>query len=192
METLPPAGKFHFHQSVFLMGMMTVYEVTEKKEYLDYIQAYFDLLIDKQGNVVFERDQLDSLQVRFLLFKLYELTHDNKYLLASHKLRATLDTINRTSENGFWHKDAYPYQMWLDGLFMAGPFLVKYGKQFNQLELIQQVLYHEYLMRKHMHDKKQAYFNMLGMKRKFSLGQILKQGVLRNFGGAQMAGWEQL
>ncbi len=28
----------------------------------------------------------------------------------------------RTEEGGFWHKDIYPHQMWLDGLYMAEPF----------------------------------------------------------------------
>lgn len=153
-ETLPPAGRFHYHQSVFLMGMMMVYDTTGEQEYLDYTRGYFDSLIDDQGNLVFDRDQLDAIQVGLLLFKLYDLTNENKYLIATHKLRATLDTINRTSENGFWHKDKYPYQMWLDGLFMAGPFLVEYGKRFNQLDLVQLVLYQEHLMRKHMLDEK--------------------------------------
>ena len=33
---------------------------------------------------------------------------------------------------GFWHKLRYPHQMWLDGIFMASPYLVQYGATFNE------------------------------------------------------------
>ncbi len=38
----------------------------------------------------------------------------------------------RTSEGGFWHKLRYPHQMWLDGIFMASPYLVQYGSTFQE------------------------------------------------------------
>ncbi|MDE1548620.1 glycoside hydrolase family 88/105 protein [Jeotgalibaca caeni] len=149
---LPPAMTFHYHQSVFLLGMLRVWEETGNEEYFTYIKGYYDALIDDEGNFVYERDQLDSIQVGILLFKLHEVTGHKKYMIAARKLRSIIDTINRTSENGFWHKDKYPYQMWLDGLFMAGPFLVKYANQFHEKDLIQTVLYQERLMRKNMTD----------------------------------------
>lgn len=149
---LPPEMTFHYHQSVFLLGMMQVWEETGNDEYFDYIKGYYDALIDDQGNFIYERDQLDSIQVGILLFKLHEVTGDERYMIAARKLRAIIDTVNRTSENGFWHKDKYPYQMWLDGLYMAGPFLVKYANKFHEKDLIQTVLYQQRLMRKNMTD----------------------------------------
>jgi unsaturated rhamnogalacturonyl hydrolase len=153
-EELPPVGDFHYHQGVFLYGMYRVYQATGKKEYLEYIKAYFDNLIDEYGNVRFERDQLDSTMAGILLFPLYEETKDQRYMIVAKRLRSALETINRTSENGFWHKEKYPYQMWLDGLFMGGPFMLLYAEHFNEEELIQHVLLQEKLMRKHMTDEK--------------------------------------
>jgi unsaturated rhamnogalacturonyl hydrolase len=153
-EELPPENWFHYHQGVFLYGMYRVWEATGKEEYFNYIQAYFDHLIDEEGNVVFERDQLDSTMAGILLFPLYEKTKNPKYMIAAKRLRSALDTINRTSENGFWHKEKYPYQMWLDGLFMGGPFMLMYSKHFQEEELVQHVLLQEKLMRKHMTDPK--------------------------------------
>lgn len=151
---LPPAMRFHYHQSVFLLGMLRVWEETGNDEYFQYIKGYYDALIDDEGNFEYDRDQLDAIQVGILLFKLHEETGHKKYMIAARKLRHIIDTINRTTENGFWHKDKYPYQMWLDGLFMAGPYLVKYANQFHEKDLIQVVLYQERLMRKHMTDPK--------------------------------------
>lgn len=149
---LPPANRWHYHQSVFLYGMLRVWEATGKQEYFDYTKAYVDNLLDDEGNFFFARDELDSIQVGILLFPLYEQTKERKYMIAAKKLRNLLNTINKTSEGGFWHKDKYPYQMWLDGLFMAGPFMLMYDKHFQESELIQSVLLQEKLMRTHMRD----------------------------------------
>ncbi|WP_375138408.1 MULTISPECIES: glycoside hydrolase family 105 protein [unclassified Bacillus (in: firmicutes)] len=151
-EELPPANSFHYHQGVFLYGMLRVWEATGKDEYFDYMKAYIDSLIDEEGNLYFARDELDSVQAGILLFPLYKKTKHRKYMIAARKLRQLLETINRTEEGGFWHKDKYPYQMWLDGLFMAGPFMLLYSKNFQEDDLIQTVLRQEKLMRKNMTD----------------------------------------
>lgn len=31
----------------------------------------------------------------------------------------------------FWHKDIYPNQVWLDGLYMGQPFYLEYETKFN-------------------------------------------------------------
>lgn len=151
---LPPANRWHYHQSVFLYGMLRVWEATGNDEYFAYTKAYVDNLLDDEGNFFFARDELDSIQVGILLFPLYEATKDEKYLIAAKKLRNLLNTINKTSEGGYWHKDKYPYQMWLDGLFMAAPFMLMYNQHFQESELIQDVFLQERLMRKHMKDPK--------------------------------------
>ncbi|KKK33602.1 glycosyl hydrolase family 88 [Mesobacillus campisalis] len=153
-EELPPLKWFHYHQGVFLYGMMRVYEATGNEEYFEYIKGYYDSLIDEYGNVCFHRDELDSTMTGILLFPLYEKTGDPRYMIAAKRLRSALDTLNRTSENGFWHKEKYPYQMWLDGLFMGGPFMLMYSQHFHEEELIQTVIRQESLMRKHMTDPK--------------------------------------
>lgn len=153
-DELPPASRFHYHQSVFLMGTYAVYQETKNQEYLDYIMNYFNNIIDENGNFEYRREELDTLQVGFLLFDLYEITEDQRYKIAIKKLVSMIDCFNMTTEFGFWHKDKYPYQMWLDGLYMAGPFMLRAAKFLHRPELIQQVLYQERLMRKHMFDKK--------------------------------------
>jgi len=36
------------------------------------------------------------------------------------------------NEGAFWHKEVYPYQIWLDGLYMAEPFYAQYGRDFGE------------------------------------------------------------
>jgi unsaturated rhamnogalacturonyl hydrolase len=59
------------------------------------------------------------------------VTGKEKYLKACHQLYAQLQKHPRTNEGGFWHKKIYPYQMWLDGLYMGQPFYAEYASLMN-------------------------------------------------------------
>ena len=37
----------------------------------------------------------------------------------------------RTKEGNFWHKNIYPDQVWLDGLYMCQPFYMEYETRFH-------------------------------------------------------------
>lgn len=129
---LPPAHRWHYHQGVFLCGMELLWEAVREDRYLEYIGQYVDDLVDDQGNFYFARDELDAVQAGLLLFTLHERTGKGKYRTAADKLRNLLLTVNRTAEGGYWHKDKYPYQMWLDGLYMAGVFSLKYANAYGE------------------------------------------------------------
>ncbi|MFC6648709.1 glycoside hydrolase family 105 protein [Paenibacillus rhizoplanae] len=150
---LPPAHRWHYHQGVFLCGMELLWKTLREDRYIDYIKQYVDDLVDEQGNFDFARDELDAVQAGLLLFTLYERTGKRKYREAAVKLRHLLLTLNRTSEGGYWHKDKYPNQMWLDGLYMAGVFSLKYANTYRDDALRAEVLHQERLMRKYMKDE---------------------------------------
>lgn len=153
---MPPAHRWHYHQGVFLCGMEMLWAIVREDRYDAYIRDYVDGLVDADGNLLFARDELDAIQAGLLLFRLYERTGDPRYRAAAGKLRRLFDTLNRTSEGGFWHKDKYPYQMWLDGLYMGGVFALKYAAAFEDRDgaagLREMVLQQERLMRGHMRD----------------------------------------
>lgn len=155
-ELLPPANRWHYHQGIFLYGMLKVWEKVGTEAYLTYPKGYADALIDAHGSFLFARDELDSIMPGLLLLALDDRFggSDSRYRTASEKLRQLFNTLNRTSENGFWHKDKYPYQMWLDGLYMGGVFALQYAKRYGDDSLVEMVVYQESLMRKNMYDAK--------------------------------------
>jgi len=153
-EELPPAGRWHYHQGIFLEGMLQVWKRTGNEAYLLYPKRYVDKLVDEDGNFLFARDELDSIMPGLLLLELDERFGERRYGIAAHKLRSLFRTLNRTSEGAFWHKDKYPHQMWLDGLYMGGVFALRYAARYGDVELVPMVTAWEKLMRKHMADEK--------------------------------------
>jgi unsaturated rhamnogalacturonyl hydrolase len=152
-EQLPPAGRWHYHQGVFLLGMERLRQKTGDARYLKYIQGYVDNLISPSGALVYQ-ETLDDRMPALLLFPLMEATKDPRYKIALDTLLARLRKWPSTSEGGFWHKDTYPNQMWLDGLWMAQPLAVKYAKTFNEPALYDQAVRQALLMQKHLQDPK--------------------------------------
>ncbi|WP_141500619.1 glycoside hydrolase family 88/105 protein [Paenibacillus luteus] len=153
-EELPPARRWHYHQGVFLCGMELLWQAGGEDRYAAYIKRYVDQLIDDHGNFDFARDELDAIQAGLLLFRLDQEGDSRKYRIAADKLRSLFHTLNRTSEGGFWHKDKYAYNMWLDGLYMGGVFAFKYANAYDEPDLRQMVLHQEQLMRQHMKDER--------------------------------------
>ena len=67
-KDLPPAGRYHYHQGVFLSGMQKIYGITKEKIYFDYIKAWIDSLVEEDGYFpVFEEDEMDDYQPSVLL-----------------------------------------------------------------------------------------------------------------------------
>ena len=61
-----------------------------------------------------------------MLFDLYDMTGKEKYLKAIERLHAQIVEQPRTNTGNFWHKQIYPNQIWLDGIYMAQVFYVRY------------------------------------------------------------------
>ena len=67
-----------------------------------------------------------------ILLLLYKETGLQKYKTAATTIRTTFDTCPRTEDRGFWHALSRQHQLWLDGVYMSLPFLVRYGASFNE------------------------------------------------------------
>lgn len=51
-----------------------------------------------------------------------KLTGDPRYAAGVRRAFDALEHYPRTETGNFWHKDIYPHQVWLDGLYMGMPF----------------------------------------------------------------------
>ncbi|SMX46017.1 glycoside hydrolase family 88/105 protein [Actibacterium lipolyticum] len=83
---------------------------------------------------------IDNIQSGRTLLYLHEVTGQSKYLDAAACLIDQLATHPRTKSGVYWHKLRYPWQIWLDGLYMGVPFQIGYGQRTNQPDLVADAL----------------------------------------------------
>lgn len=146
---LPPKGQFHYHQGVFLSGMHQIYQICGEEKYFQYIKDWVDSIVDENGAIdSYNPGMLDDLQAGNLLFPLLERTGDERYQMALDEIVDVVANFWRNELGGFWHKKWHPNQMWLDGLYMAGPLSASYGRKFDKPEMIDCAIEQALLMRR--------------------------------------------
>ncbi len=123
-------AKWSYDQGVVLEGVAAVWKQTGDPAYFNYIQRTMDFYVTDAGDIqTYKQDDynIDNVKNGTSLLFLYRVTGKEKYWKAATLLREQLRKHPRTKEGGFWHKKIYPYQMWLDGLYMAQPFYAEYA-----------------------------------------------------------------
>lgn len=83
---------------------------------------------------------IDSIKPGSAALALWEDTGKSQYLEIARILRDQMREHPRTGPGGFWHKQRYPEQMWLDGLYMASPFLARFGSLMGEPALFDEVV----------------------------------------------------
>lgn len=127
--------RWTYEQGVVLKGVENVWKQTGKKKYFKYVQNYIDSLVSADGTIKhYKKDDysLDNILPGRSALMLYNVLLKDKYYKAVLQLRYQLKNQPRNPDGGFWHKNRYPNQMWLDGLYMAEPFYAEYAAKFNE------------------------------------------------------------
>ncbi len=127
---------WEYSNTIIMHGMEKVYDNVPTASYLSYIQAYIDLYVNPAGAISQTINSLDKIHPGITCLFLYEKTGLLKYKTAATFLRNKLvgpsATYSKTSNGILWHKlSGYNNIMMLDGMYMAHPFLAKYGSLFN-------------------------------------------------------------
>lgn len=137
--TIISPGEWTYEHGMFLNAGFELWQRTQNPKYFDYIKNWVDMFLTPEGRIREEAYDVaqyrldDILPGRLCLF-LYEQTGDIRYKTAADQLIDHLEHQPVTSEGGYWHKQVYPHQMWLDGIYMADIFSMQYGKMFNEPE----------------------------------------------------------
>ena len=139
--------RWGYTHGLVVKSMLEEWKHTGDSTYYDYAKIYADSLIDNDGHIrtmKYLSFNIDNVNAGKILFDFYAQTGDERYKIAMDTLRKQMREQPRTSEGGFWHKLRYPHQMWLDGIFMASPYLAQYGATFGeptlQDEAVKQIL----------------------------------------------------
>ena len=135
----------------YVSGLVTKTMLMYCKQYPDdelstraygWCKTYTDNAVDSRGNFYnFRKGSLDNIASAKVLLDLYE--HESltdpaeaeryrvaaEYLYRYLRYEYTRITL-ADGRDGFIHKDSYPYQMWLDGLYMGAAFYAEYVGMF--------------------------------------------------------------
>jgi unsaturated rhamnogalacturonyl hydrolase len=146
-----------YEQGVVLKGFDQLWKQTGNKVYFNYMKKVIDHFVEPDGNIRtydLVEFNIDDVTPGRILLSLYKETKDDKYKKAAGLLREQLRLHPRTKEGGYWHKLRYPYQMWLDGLYMGGPFYMEYTATFNRPNDFDDVINQFVWMENHARDSK--------------------------------------
>jgi len=158
-DSLPIGGttKWSYDMGVILKGFEGIWQQTGNIKYFNSIQMKMDYFVQNDGSIKgYEADEfnIDHVNNGKLLLLLYRVTQKEKYLKAAQLLREQLRHHPRTNEGGFWHKKIYPYQMWLDGLYMGEPFYAEYAMLMHEDTAFNDIANQFIWMEKHARDAK--------------------------------------
>ena len=135
--------KWQYDAGLCLRGFEAVYGETGDKKYFDYIKTSMDHFVTDEGTIRTYDPQvrnIDHLNNGKNLFYLWHETGEEKYKKAIELLASQLDIQPRTPSGTFWHKQIYPNQVWLDGLFMGEPFSAQYALEMGHPEKFDDVV----------------------------------------------------
>jgi unsaturated rhamnogalacturonyl hydrolase len=150
-------NKWNYIDGCMITALLSLYDMTGEERYFKFAKDFVDYFVQEDGSIKtydIKEYNLDNINTASNLFFLYEKTGENKYKLALDHVREQLTGMPRTKEGSFWHKEIYPNQVWLDGLYMAEPFYMKYETLFNKMEKCNDVIHQFENVEKNMKDPK--------------------------------------
>lgn len=127
-------ANWNYVDGCMMNALLSMARITGESRYFHFVDSFIDSFVLEDGSIrgyKLDAHTLDDINEGRVLFELYDKTGKEKYKKAAGFLKQRLDEQPRTWEGSFWHKQIYPNQVWLDGVYMAQPFAALYEKYFG-------------------------------------------------------------
>jgi unsaturated rhamnogalacturonyl hydrolase len=154
-------AKWSYTSGLLTLSLLALNDQVPTPAYVEFSKRAIGSFIADDGTIRnYRRDDfnIDNINPGKTVLRLWDLTDEERYRKAAAMLRDQLNDHPRTSEGGFWHKQRYPSQMWLDGLYMGAPFYAEYAHRFGPAKDFDDVARQFRLMDRHGHDPKTGLF----------------------------------
>jgi unsaturated rhamnogalacturonyl hydrolase len=148
-------ARWRYNHGLFMVALQRTYKATGKEDYINYSKRWADDRIDENGNsddIV--PNMLDSIQPGLALFPLYEKYGEPRYKIMLDRLYDALIYMPKTKDGGYWHTFKTKNQIWLDGLYMAEPFMMEYCLLNGKPDWVPKAAEQARIMTKHTRDGK--------------------------------------
>lgn len=130
-------SKWNYIDGCMIKAVLEMYAITKDEKYLKFADDFIDYRVMEDGSIdgydIHEKN-IDNINAGKTLFELYDLTGKEKYRKAIDLVYSQIAIMPRCKSGNFWHKDIYPEQVWLDGMYMGQPFYLEYETRFNNRE----------------------------------------------------------
>ena len=160
---------WNYEDGCVLIGLDALFQALGDEKYFDALRMFIDRYIDERGNIrLYNKEDynIDFIPSGRVLFLLYKRTGLAKYRNALEHLMDQIRHQPRTEAGSFWHKKIYPYQVWLDGLYMGLPFYAMYETQFGDPSHLADIVQQFVNARNTLYDEeKHLYYHAYAEKR---------------------------
>ncbi len=162
-------AKWDYTAGLFTLSLLKLNEKIPTPRYVEFTEQAIGSFVSSNGMKSYsdafqiktykpEEFQLDAINSgRTLLLLWQTVTKPDRYwyFYGCAKLVDQLEKQPRTPDGGFWHKQRYTNQMWLDGVYMAEPFYAAMGRyMMNRNGTYDEVAKQLRLIDEHTHDAK--------------------------------------
>ena len=125
---------WNYIDGCMMIALLNLYRITGESRYYEFAEHFLDHYVFEDGSLRGYKEEdynLDNICEGRVLFDVYAISGKEKYRKAIHTLYGQLLRQPRTHEGNFWHKQIYPNQVWLDGLYMAQVFYARYTTEME-------------------------------------------------------------
>lgn len=124
-------GPWCYEDGCIYRGLELLHIESGDQVWLDHLIRLVDAQVDDEGGLKgysLSDYNIDNVLSGRALLYLLSVTGDEKYRRAADLLARQLATHPRTKSGVYWHKLRYPWQIWLDGLYMGQPFRIAHAQ----------------------------------------------------------------
>ncbi len=153
--------KWNYIDGCMMTSLLEMYHETKDEKYLNFVKSFVSYYVSEDGTIKGynpKKHVLDDICESRVLFDLYDITKEEKYKKAIEYTYSHIKEQPRTYEGSFWHKDIYPNQVWLDGLFMAQVFYMRYETKYNGCKGYSDIKSQFEIVRKRMYDSSKGLY----------------------------------
>jgi rhamnogalacturonyl hydrolase YesR len=148
-------AKWSYTTGLLMQAMDDLAETTGNPDFSAYPRRTIDSYLSADGEIStykLKNYNIDDVNSGKMLLRLHARHGEEKYLAAAGLIRSQLADHPRTSEGAFWHKKRYPWQLWLDGVYMGMPFLAYHSTLAGDDEGLEEAVNEFVQVRKQLKD----------------------------------------
>ncbi len=133
-DYVPYKQYWNYEDGCVLKGSIDLYRATGDRRYRDFAVQYCDRAVGPFGSIPnfdYREYSTDSVNCSKALFFALDETGDPRFRGAIGQTMERVRSCPRCQCGNFFHKERYPWQVWLDGLYMLQPFYAEYEMRFG-------------------------------------------------------------